>query len=178
MKVIFAGYSKTGTKTMNAAFLMLGYKTYDWLENYWYLGSEWNRILTSGGTVEDFRRMYEGVDAVVDAPANLYWEQILEAYPDAKVILTIREEESWIRSGRKQLHTIESNLILTLMQVLTYSGWQYFFWSNRVMNANIGTWRDWPWSRFSFSPTTAIRQYREHNAFILQVKQPSCNLKA
>ena len=34
---------------------------------------------------DEIRKMLEGVDAVTDIPANGLWEQILEAYPDAKV---------------------------------------------------------------------------------------------
>ena len=42
-------------------------------------------------------------DAVVDAPENFFWEEILEAYPDSKVILSEREEDSWLKSLVNQL---------------------------------------------------------------------------
>jgi len=38
-----------------------------------------------GGSVEDFRSMYDGVDAVVDTRYFYFWEQIHEAFPEAKV---------------------------------------------------------------------------------------------
>ena len=80
-----AGYSKTGTKSMNVALTELGYKVYDFVDHFWYHGETWKKIFTSGGTTEDFKWMYDDVDAVVDAPAYLFWEEIHEAYPDAKV---------------------------------------------------------------------------------------------
>ena len=40
MKVIYAGYSKCGTKTMRAALTELGYEVYDFMENYELLGGE------------------------------------------------------------------------------------------------------------------------------------------
>jgi len=85
MKVIFAGYSKTGTKTMAEALTVLGYNVYDSLENGHYLYREWNKVFWEGATPDDFRRMYEGVDAVTDLPCFLFWEQLHEAFPDAKV---------------------------------------------------------------------------------------------
>ena len=87
MKVIVAGFSKTGTKTMCAALKELGYKVYDFLEHFQILGDKWTKILEEGGTTEDFRQMYEGVDAVTDTPAFYFWEELHKAYPNAKVKL-------------------------------------------------------------------------------------------
>ena len=85
MKVIYAGFPKTGTKTINAALTELGFKCYDYIENYVYLGDEWQKIFDQGGSVEDFRRMFEDVDAIMDVPGCVFWEDIHEAFPDAKV---------------------------------------------------------------------------------------------
>ena len=87
MKVIVAGYSKTGTKSMNAALTELGYNVFDYVDHFWEHGKEWNKILKHGGSEDDFKRMYENVDAVCDVPTFRYWEQIYEAFPDAKVSL-------------------------------------------------------------------------------------------
>ena len=87
MKVICSGMSKTGTKTMATALTMLGYKVYDYEEQYFYLGDELLKILEDGWTTEDIKRIYKDVDAVTDLPGNLLWEEILKAYPDAKVII-------------------------------------------------------------------------------------------
>jgi len=85
MKVLLAGMSKTGTKSMAVALRELGYDVYDYLENYMYLGKDWEKIFRDGGSTDDFRRMYENVDAVVDVPAFAYWDEILKAFPDTKV---------------------------------------------------------------------------------------------
>ena len=87
MKVILAGLPKTGTKSMADALRQLGYhNVYDYMEHYQYLGDEWRKIFEHGGKSEDFKRMYEGVDAVTDTPCCHYWEEIHKAFPDAKVI--------------------------------------------------------------------------------------------
>ena len=85
MKVIYAGFSKCGTKTMAQALRDLGYNVYDFMENYEFLGDKWMKIFQEGGTKEDFYEMYKDVDAVTDAPCCYFWKQILEAFPDAKV---------------------------------------------------------------------------------------------
>ena len=52
--------------------------------------------------------VYQHADAVVDAPGNFFWEEILEAYPDSKVILSEREEDSWLKSLVNQLQVFEA----------------------------------------------------------------------
>ncbi|XP_078495791.1 uncharacterized protein LOC108950450 [Ciona intestinalis] len=168
MKVIYAGYSKTGTKSMTAAFMELNYKTFDWLENSYYLGKDWRRILKEGGTVEDFRRMYEGVDAVVDAPCNLFWKELLEAFPEAKIVFAMRDEETLVKSLMNQIRTAENNTMYTIMQMLSLSGWNHFTFTESTLQLLISAKRNWPWSKFQLSPLVIGRNYRTHNAYLLQ----------
>ena len=70
---------------MAAALKILGYKVYDYDENFYYLGKQWLSIISEGGTKEDFYNMYKDVDATMDAPACCFWEEILEAFPNVKV---------------------------------------------------------------------------------------------
>ena len=85
MKVIVASFSKCGTKTLASALRELGYEVYDFIENYEFLGDDWNKIFTEGGTTEDFRRMFEHVDAVCDMPCCHFWDEIHKAFPEAQV---------------------------------------------------------------------------------------------
>ena len=85
MKIILAGMPKTGTKSIKKALSMLGYNVFDVEENFDFLHDDWTKIMTVGGDVEDFRRMYADVDATCDVPACYYWEEMHKAFPDAKV---------------------------------------------------------------------------------------------
>ena len=87
MKIIAAGFSKTGTKSLAVALDLLGFNAYDMLEHYWFHGKEWRKILVEGSSdvVKDFKNMYEDIDVVLDCPAFTFWKEILEAFPDAKV---------------------------------------------------------------------------------------------
>ncbi|CAK8698378.1 unnamed protein product [Clavelina lepadiformis] len=127
MKVIVASFSKTGTKTLCAALNVLGYKVYDAVEHFWYHGNDWIKILTTGGTVEDFKRMYKDVDVVTDAPACNFWEEISEAFPDAKIVLTLRDEESWWRSLQKQFERMNADVSFKISHYVPYfSTYRYY----------------------------------------------------
>lgn len=85
MKIIVAGCPKTGTKSVNAALKRLGFSVFDFVEHLYCLEEEWGAVFSQGWDEDTFRKMYEDVDAAVDLPASLFWEQIHEAFPDAKV---------------------------------------------------------------------------------------------
>ena len=49
------------------------------------------------GKSPDFVSMYKDVDAVTDRPPAFWFQEISEAFPDANVILTVRDsEEVWM----------------------------------------------------------------------------------
>jgi len=85
MKIIVAGFTKTGTKSVHSALKHLGYSVCDHLENFWYYRVEWERILTKGGKREDFKQMYRDFDVVIDSPSYYFWKEIHSAFPDSKV---------------------------------------------------------------------------------------------
>ncbi|XP_076801924.1 uncharacterized protein LOC143446253 [Clavelina lepadiformis] len=135
MKVIVAGYSKTGTTSLAAALSELGYTVYDFLDHFWYHGDKWTKILSSsGGSIEDFKEMYQSVDAVTDCPPNLIWEELLQVFPDTKIILTTREEDDWYKSYSKHNEVLRKNFTYKIMQILSPTGWKFFkFCRNNVM---------------------------------------------
>jgi hypothetical protein len=40
---------------------------------------------------------------VSDIPAALFVEELMDAYPEAKIVLTIREEEKWMASMEENI---------------------------------------------------------------------------
>ena len=92
MKVIVAGSPKTGTKSLNAALTVLGYTVHDYLEQFLCHHNEWINIFEGRGRIDDFKTMYKDVDAVVDAPAYLFWNEIHQAFPDAKVSVKVLQQ--------------------------------------------------------------------------------------
>ena len=67
------------------------------------------------GSAPDFVSMYKDIDAVTDVPPAFRFQEIYEAFPDAKVILSLRDNEDvWVQSWAK-----ENELFLSLGGLLT-----------------------------------------------------------
>ena len=104
LKVIGAGWGRTGTESLKKALEMLGYgKCYHMFE----LIKDGKRIvywedLFSGKTT-DFDKLFEGYQSAVDFPAAAYYKELMAYYPDAKVILTYRDPEKWYESASKTI---------------------------------------------------------------------------
>ncbi len=46
----------------------------------------------------DWDTIFDGYSSTVDYPAAIYWRQLAEHFPQAKVLLTVRDADSWVES--------------------------------------------------------------------------------
>ena len=106
MKIICAGMPKTSTKSISEALRYLGFTVFDWEEQTLDFLDHWVDVYQNGAP-PDVQRVFQNADAVVDFPGNFFWEEILEAFPDSKVILSEREEVSWVKSLENHLELRE-----------------------------------------------------------------------
>lgn len=97
MKVICVGMNKTGTKSITKALRQLGFTVFDWEEQIFDFLDHWLDVFQNGAK-PDVNRVYQNADAVVDIPGNFFYEEILESFPECKVVLSEREEDSWVKS--------------------------------------------------------------------------------
>lgn len=100
IEVIGAGFGRTGTLSLKHALEELGYKKCHHMLEIFQHPEElpyWNRLLETGTT--DFDAMFKGYTAVVDFPGSIYYKQLMAKYPDAKVVLTVRDPEKWYKSA-------------------------------------------------------------------------------
>ena len=81
MKVICAGAGKTGTKSIAKALRHLGFEVFDFEEQTLDFLDHWVDVFQNG-TKPDVKRVYQNADVCVDAPGNIFFEEILEAFPD------------------------------------------------------------------------------------------------
>jgi len=54
--------------------------------------------LISGRAGMDWQTFFQEYEATVDAPACFYYEELVQAFPNAQVILTVRDPERWYKS--------------------------------------------------------------------------------
>ena len=58
------------------------------------------------GVPVDWEAAFAGYRATVDFPAANFWEELAEVYPDAKVVLTVRDPNRWYDSASKAFGAI------------------------------------------------------------------------
>ena len=99
MKIICAGFPKTGTKSMANALRDLGYTVHDFEEHLQYNLQHYIDFFEGRVGPEIFHDIYQDVDVVVDQPACTLWNIIFSQFPDAKIILMERDSaDAWFRS--------------------------------------------------------------------------------
>ncbi len=100
MKLIGAGLPRTATLSQKVGLEVVGqgpcYHMVNILANL-DLAPQWRRALHGEGQWDE---IFDGFEATVDWPGSFFYRELLEVYPDAKVLLSVREGESWARSMR------------------------------------------------------------------------------
>ena len=101
VEVINAAYGRTGTHSFRKAMEILGYgKCYHMEEvfknNH---GPAWVKIANTKNPALIGDMMDKcGYRATSDMPAAMFWHEQLQMYPDAKVVITMRDPLSWYNS--------------------------------------------------------------------------------
>ncbi len=96
-KVFGIGLSRTGGASLGAALVRLGLRTVHFPADP-ATRREIIRYLDQGAAGPLELTVLGDLDAVSDTPICCVYEGLDEAYPDAKFILTVRDEASWLRS--------------------------------------------------------------------------------
>ena len=102
LRVVGAGLPRTGTSSLSIALgQLLGGQVHHMSAipgHPFDLGPGWNLSL-AGGT-PDWHALLDGFVAAVDWPASMFWRELNRAYPDALVLLSLRDSaESWWQSA-------------------------------------------------------------------------------
>eukprot|EP00050_Salpingoeca_kvevrii_P008466 m.303087 g.303087 ORF g.303087 m.303087 type:complete len:273 (+) comp15647_c0_seq1:87-905(+) len=182
LKIIGAGWGRTGTDSTKTALDLLGYRCQHMkvlfgspssVQRFWA-----HALQRKFGPPLAERRIWEkeaaqldwnsegfagGYDACVDFPFAPFYKELMEANPDAKVILTVRDNsEAWYRSAYKTIYGFQrvggsNGLLFWLLQ---------FVWSAAPIPSSIwegvlqGTMED---------KDKAIALYEQHIAEVKQI---------
>ncbi len=104
LKVIGTGFGRTDTDSMREALEILGFGPCHHMREL-INDTEHERLWRSvvAGATPDWDLLLGGYASCVDWPSAYYWPQLVEAFPQARVILTWRTAESWWKSFEKTL---------------------------------------------------------------------------
>jgi hypothetical protein len=100
IQVIGAGFGRQGTTSLQVALQQLyGAPCY-------HMGEVTGKqhagffldLVNKKVTDEKIREHFRAYACTTNAPASLFWEDLLRVYPDAKVVLTVRDFEGWYKS--------------------------------------------------------------------------------
>ena len=188
LKVIGLGMGRTGTLSLKLALEKLGYGPCYHMEDlirqpeniiYWEEIKKW-------GTT-DWGKLFGSYQSAVDFPVIACYQQLLEKYPDAKIILTVRDENAWYESASRTIFNTEPGLggkikmalqmpffprLRMLMRVFRMSGqfWQEHVGKNfREKEAAIAFYRRWNEQIKSEIPAEKLLVYE-----VSQGWQPLC----
>jgi len=103
LQVIGAGFGRTGTASLKLALEML-------LHAPCYHMSE---VLGNAGHVDlwldaaagnaDWDAIFKNYAATVDFPASNYWRELADVYPEAKIVLSVRDAGKWFQSTQETI---------------------------------------------------------------------------
>ena len=99
LKVVGTGFGRTGTDSMRNALNILGFgPTHHMFEVMQNPNQQamWRDAAHRG--FRDWEALFDGYNSCVDWPSAAYWRDLIDVYPDAKVLLTYRSSESWWKS--------------------------------------------------------------------------------
>src|SRR5436190_6649819 len=105
MRVIGAGFGRTGTLSLKRALEDLGFgPTYHMQEVMRRPShiSRWLRYARTGDA--DWDELFAGFGSGVDYPVSCVWEELASHYPDAKVLLTVRDPQQWWASTASTIY--------------------------------------------------------------------------
>jgi Sulfotransferase domain len=106
LKVIGAGQGRTGTHSLKLALNQLGFGPCHHMTECIQHPEQfamWERVFETKAPV-DWEEVFRGYRSTCDAPSVLVYRELAKHYPEAKVILTVRDPESWWRSVSATIH--------------------------------------------------------------------------
>ncbi len=99
LRVIGAGFGRTGTLSLKAALEQIGFgPCYHMTEVFQHPEHLADWEAATRGDLVDWDAVFAGYRATVDWPAAAFYDRLLARYPAAKVLLSVRDPQRWYES--------------------------------------------------------------------------------
>ena len=110
LKIIGAGFGRTGTLSLKTALEQLGFSPCHHMSEVAKDASQIDWFLkAANGEKVNWDDVFFGFEAAVDWPAAAYYEELADKYPNAKIILGVRDPEAWHESVRTSIFMIPTS---------------------------------------------------------------------
>lgn len=120
LKIIGAGLGRTGTLSLKLALEQLGFgPCYHMVELMMHAEAAPLWIKAADGQ-PDWEAIFAGYGSTVDYPAANFWRQIAAFYPDAKVLLSVRDPGQWFESTQATIFSPASLERLSASPMATF----------------------------------------------------------
>lgn len=104
LQVIGAGLGRTGTMSLKVALEQLGLgPCYHMVECLPQGLEHWQKWIDAVNGKPDWDAIFDGFNSTVDFPSCSSYKALAAHYPDAKVILTVRDPERWFESTQETI---------------------------------------------------------------------------
>ncbi len=106
-----AGFGRTGTLSLKSALESLGYDPcHHMMEVMQNPGSEksWKQAgdAKARGDAYDWASLVDGYRALVDWPGCHFWRELSQVFPDAPVLLSVRDPQKWYESAFETIYQV------------------------------------------------------------------------
>ncbi|MDF5757106.1 sulfotransferase family protein [Spongiactinospora sp. TRM90649] len=105
MRVIGAGIGRTGTLSLKAALERLGFGP---CFHGRHVLDHPDRLAmwqdAADGRAVDWRALFAGYDSSMDWPGAAFWRELAATFPEAGVILTVRDPQAWYDSVARTIY--------------------------------------------------------------------------
>ncbi|MGB2710190.1 MAG: sulfotransferase family protein [Conexibacter sp.] len=108
VQVIGAGFGRTGTWSLKAALEEIGFgPSFHMIDLLKHPDRAAMFLAALQGEEVDWNEVFDGYRSTVDWPGCTFYRRILAAYPDAKVILSVRDPDKWYESAKKTIYALK-----------------------------------------------------------------------
>ncbi len=114
LQIVGAGLGRTGTNSLKLALeRLLGGPCYHMIEVMGHPDHVPAWVSAVDGLMPDWHALFSDYRAAVDWPAAAFWPELMDAFPDAPVLLSVRDADAWWKSAHATIFAPE---LLPLMK--------------------------------------------------------------
>lgn len=171
LRIIGAGFGRTGTLSLKVALNQLGFgPCYHMTEVFQHPEHNELWLAAAKGERVNWHDIFDEYQSTVDWPACAFYKELIEAYPDAKVLLSVRDPERWYESVSSTIYRVSRGRRFSPSAAIASLMMRRFIPVARQHLQMIGMliWQNTFHGKFE-DKAFALNVFRQHNEEVKQV---------